>query len=123
MSSIQFYRVRSATTINQLKPLQHVRSRSPDDVLQRQKVIEHRRATTSNIRQIFFFLLSIIGKFFHFLTIYYRDLPDIKTHFRCAISNENVFLHDLSFKVFTDIAADSKEKLNYFFCPCNSSYL
>jgi hypothetical protein len=37
-SLLRFYRTRSATTINQLKPLQHVRSRSPDDVLQRQKV-------------------------------------------------------------------------------------
>ena len=38
-SLLHFYRVRSATTINQLKPLQHIRSRSPDDVLTRQKVI------------------------------------------------------------------------------------
>jgi len=33
-----FYRARSATAINQLKPLQQIRSRSPDDVLHRQKV-------------------------------------------------------------------------------------
>ncbi|CAF0796850.1 unnamed protein product [Rotaria sordida] len=32
-SLLHFYRTRSATTINQLKPLQHIRSRSPDDVL------------------------------------------------------------------------------------------
>ncbi|CAF4622402.1 unnamed protein product, partial [Rotaria sp. Silwood2] len=34
-SLLHFYRTRSATTINQLKPLQHIRSRSPDDVLLR----------------------------------------------------------------------------------------
>jgi hypothetical protein len=36
-SLLHFYRTRSATTINQLKPLQQIRSRSPDDVLHRQK--------------------------------------------------------------------------------------
>jgi hypothetical protein len=40
-SLLHFYRARSATALNQLKPLQHVRSRSPDDVLQRQKVITY----------------------------------------------------------------------------------
>ncbi|CAF4510459.1 unnamed protein product, partial [Rotaria magnacalcarata] len=34
-SLLHFYRTRSATTINQLKPLQQIRSRSPDDVLLR----------------------------------------------------------------------------------------
>ncbi len=38
-SLLHFYRTRSATTINQLKPLQRIRSRSPDDVLLRQTVI------------------------------------------------------------------------------------
>jgi hypothetical protein len=38
-SLLHFYRTRSATTINQLKPLQRIRSHSPDDVLHRQKVI------------------------------------------------------------------------------------
>jgi len=37
-SLLHFYRTRSATTINQLKPLQNIRSRSPDDVLHRQEV-------------------------------------------------------------------------------------
>jgi hypothetical protein len=35
-SLLHFYRTRSATTINQLKPLQRIRSHSPDDVLLRQ---------------------------------------------------------------------------------------
>lgn len=38
-SLLHFYRTRSATTINQLKPLQRIRSHSPDDVLLRQTVI------------------------------------------------------------------------------------
>jgi hypothetical protein len=46
-SLLHSYRARSATTLNQLKPLQHVRSRSPDDVLHRQKVTQHK----SNIKQ------------------------------------------------------------------------
>lgn len=38
-SLLEFYRARSATTINQLKPLQRIRSNSPDDILQRQKEV------------------------------------------------------------------------------------
>jgi hypothetical protein len=45
-SLLHFYRARSATALNQLKPLQHVRSRSPDDVLQRQKVITYLQKKT-----------------------------------------------------------------------------
>jgi len=38
-SLLHFYRTRSATTINQLKPLQRIRSHSPDDILLRKTVI------------------------------------------------------------------------------------
>ena len=62
-SLLHFYRTRSATTINQLKPLQRIRSHSPDDVLLRQKVIDVQRLAEQTDRYaslaLFAFLLFL----------------------------------------------------------------
>lgn len=48
-SFLHFYRAHSATTINQLKPLERIRSRSPDDVLQHQQVNDDHQKTVARI--------------------------------------------------------------------------
>jgi len=56
-SLLHFYRTRSATTINQLRPIQRIRSHSPDDVLLRQTVIDLSR----NVICFFYVLFSLFS--------------------------------------------------------------
>jgi hypothetical protein len=53
-SLLHFYRTRSATTINQLKPLQRIRSHSRDDFLARQTVIYPQHPVDFTCIHIFF---------------------------------------------------------------------